>query len=109
MLKENFTDNNLKLKRTASEWALQFTVKGFRKDNFIYICELAKIALITPFTNAWPERGANAVKRVKRRMRSTMKNDFLNSLLHISINGPSANVIFIQQMKSTRKYHKSTA
>ena len=57
----------------------------------IHICELAKIALITPVTNAWPERGAIAAKRVKSRMRSTMKNDLQNSLLHISINGPSVN------------------
>ena len=31
-----------------------------------YICELAKIALIKPVTNAWPERGGGALKRVKR-------------------------------------------
>ena len=37
---------------------------------------------------AWSEK---AVKRVKSQMWSTMKNDLLNSLLHISINGPSAN------------------
>ena len=55
-----------------------------------YICELAKIALIKPVTNAWPERGGGALKRVKRWMPSTMKNDLLNSLLQISINGPFA-------------------
>ena len=91
LLKENLTNNNLKLKQTASEWTLQYIVKGFRGDNYIYICELAKIALITPATNASPERGASAVKGVKSQMRSTMKNDLLNSLLHISINGPPAN------------------
>ena len=68
LLKENLTDNNLKLKKTASEWALQYIVKGFREDNYIYICELTKVALITPVTNGWPERGASAVKRVKSRM-----------------------------------------
>ena len=52
LLKENLTNNNLKLKETASEWTLQYIVKGFREDNYIYICELAKIALITPVTNA---------------------------------------------------------
>ena len=88
LLKENLTNNNLKLKEIASEWALQCIVKGFREGNFFYICELAKIALITPATNAWPERGANAVKRVTSRMRNTMKNDLPNSVLHISINGP---------------------
>ena len=91
LLKENLTNNNLKLKETASEWALQYIVKGFREDNYIYIFELAKIALITPVANAWPERDASALKRVKSRMRSRMKNDLLNSLLHISINGPPAN------------------
>ena len=50
-------------------------VKGFREDHYIYICELAKIALITPVTKDWQERFASAVKRVKGRMRSTMKND----------------------------------
>ena len=91
LLKENLTNNNLKLKETASEWALQYIVKGFREDNYIYIFELAKIALITPVANAWPERDASALKRVKSRMRSRMKNDLRNSLLHISINGPPAN------------------
>ena len=43
-------------------------------------------------TNAWPERGASAVKRIKVRARSQMKNDVLNSLLHISINGPGVNI-----------------
>ena len=33
------TDNNLKLKETASEWALKYIIKGFREDNFICICE----------------------------------------------------------------------
>ena len=91
LLKENLTNNNLKLKETASEWTLQYIVKGFREDNYIYICELAKIALITPVTNASPERGASAVKGVKSQMRSKRKNNLLNSLLHISINGPPAN------------------
>ena len=90
MLKESLTNNNLKLKKTASEWTLQYVVNGPRGDNYIYICELAKIALITKVTNAWLERGARDVKRVKSRTRSTMKNGLLNFLLHISINGQSA-------------------
>ena len=90
MLKESLPNNNLKLKKTASEWTLPYVVKGPRGDNYIYICELAKIALITQVTNAWPERGASDVKRVKSRTSSTMKNGLLNSLLHISINGPFA-------------------
>ena len=41
-----------------------------------------------PVCNAVVERGASAVKRVKTRMRSRMKNDVLSSMLHISLNGP---------------------
>ena len=52
------------------------------------IVELAKVALSAPITNAWPERGASAVKRIKTRLRNRLKNDMLNSLLHVSINGP---------------------
>ena len=53
------------------------------------IVELAEVALSAPITNAWPERGASAVKRIKTRLRNRLKNDMLNSLLHVSINGPA--------------------
>ena len=41
-----------------------------------------------PITNAWPERGASAIKRIKMRPRSHLLNKMLESLLHIAINGP---------------------
>ena len=46
-----------------------------------------------PVTNAWPERRAtpSAVTRIKSHTRNTMKNDLLNGLMHISINGLKAN------------------
>ena len=53
------------------------------------IFELAEVSLSAPITNAWPERGASAVKRIKRQLRNRLKNDMLNSLLHVSINGPA--------------------
>ena len=53
------------------------------------IVELAEVALSAPITNAWPERGASAVKRIKTRLRNRLKNDMLNSLLHVLINGPA--------------------
>ena len=40
-------------------------------------------------SNAVQERGASAVKRVKTRLRSRLKNDMMASLLHISVNGPN--------------------
>ena len=48
---------------------------------------IAEISLSLPMSNAWPERGASAVKRVKSRLRSSMTNQMLEALLHISING----------------------
>ena len=53
------------------------------------IVELAEVALYAPITNAWPERGASGVKRIKTRLRNRLKNDMLNSLTHVSINGPA--------------------
>uniref|UniRef100_A0A8C4X0B0 Uncharacterized protein n=1 Tax=Eptatretus burgeri TaxID=7764 RepID=A0A8C4X0B0_EPTBU len=45
----------------------------------------------SPTDNTWPERGAPAVKRVKTLLRNRIKQDMLESLLHISINGPKVN------------------
>lgn len=53
------------------------------------IVELAEVALSAPITNAWPERGASAIKRIKTRLRNRLKNDMLNALLQVSINGPA--------------------
>ena len=41
--------------------------------------------------SAWPERGGSAIKRIKTRNRSSMKNDLLNALSMISIIGPASN------------------
>ena len=52
------------------------------------IVEPAQICLTQPLSNAVVERGCSAVKRVKTRLRNSLKNDMLASLLHITINGP---------------------
>ena len=53
--------------------------------------ELAEVCLSLPVSNAWPERGASAIKRLKTRLRSSLKNDMLDALLQVSINGPEVN------------------
>ena len=75
---------------TPLEWGLQRVVKMKSEYGYFYplIVELAEVALSAPITNAWPERGASAVKRIKTRLRNRLKNDTLNSLLHVSINDP---------------------
>ena len=60
-------------------------------DQFKEIAFLAQVSLVERVTNDWSERGASQVKRVKSRTRSTMKNELLNALLNISINGPAYN------------------
>jgi len=52
---------------TPLEWALQQVLKMKSEYGYFYplIVELAKVALSAPITNAWPERGASAVKRTR--------------------------------------------
>ena len=89
---KNIEANKLKFKKTPSEWTIEHIINaGQYDDEYSFIVEFAKIAGITPVTNAWPERGASAVKRIKSRLRSTMNNDMLNGLIHISMNGPPVN------------------
>ena len=86
------TENKFKLKQSSTEWALHNTVNIYKDDQeFDKMVQLAKIACSAPVTNAWSETGASAVKRIKPRTRSTMRNDLLNTLLQISINGPEMN------------------
>ena len=75
-------------KVTAIEWCLQriCSLSHFYPP----LSNVADIMLATPVSNAWPERGAICVKRVKTRFRSTLKNDMLQSLMQVSINGPAA-------------------
>ncbi|PFX26484.1 hypothetical protein AWC38_SpisGene8855 [Stylophora pistillata] len=74
-------------KVTATEWCLRqiCSLSHF----YSKISNMADIMLSTPVSNAWPERGASCVKRVKTRFRSTLKSDMLQSLLEVSINGPA--------------------
>ena len=86
------TENKFKLKQSSAERVLQNTVNIYKDDQeFGKVVQLAKIGCITPVTNAWPERVASAIKRIKSRTRSTTSIDLLNALLQISINGPRMN------------------
>lgn len=88
--KQNVESKNLKIKSSPTEWVPRKIVKDYQHDEkFTPVYKIAKIAVVTPVTNAWPERGASAVKRIKTRSRSSMNCDLLNALLTISINGPA--------------------
>ena len=51
------------------------------------LSKIADILLSMPVSNAWPERGASALKRLKTRLRSSIRNDMLQALMHVSVNG----------------------
>lgn len=53
--------------------------------------KIAEVAASLPVTNAWPERGASALKNVKTRHRNRLKNDMLEAILQVTINGPDSN------------------
>ena len=75
---------------TPTEWSLKRLLSMRTEHGHFYpkLVWIAEIILSLPMSNAWPERGASAVKRVKSRLRSSMTNQMLEALLHISINGP---------------------
>ena len=50
------------------------------------LIQIAEVCLSLPVCNAWPERGASVVKKLKTRLRSTLKNDTLEALMQISMN-----------------------
>jgi hypothetical protein len=67
---------------------------GQFQEEFIHPVAIAKTALVATVSNAWPERGGrrgSAIKRIKARSRSQMKN-MLEALMMISLNGPTPNI-----------------
>ena len=79
-------------KVTSTEWCLLHILSmPVYKQFFPRITLIAEVAASLPVTNAWPERGASALKNLKTRHRNRIKNDMLGALLQVSINGPACN------------------
>ena len=78
--------------RTATTvWCLKRLLSVKSSLQYEILSYIAEIALATPVSKAWPERGASAIKRIKTRLCSSLKMDMLDSLLHVAINGPAVN------------------
>ena len=73
---------------TATDWCLSKLMQPPYRSHYPMLSFIAEVCLSCPVSNAWPERGASVLKWQKNRLRSQIKNDLLNPLLHVSINGP---------------------
>jgi hypothetical protein len=83
---------DLKEEKKTTEVVLQrlMSLKNPLDNKYIFskLAHIAAIILSLPVSNAWPERGASALKRIKTRLRSRLKDNMLSGLLQVSINGP---------------------
>ena len=75
---------------TSTEWCLTRLMKLQTSYSLVFpaLVPIAEVCLSMPVSNAWPERGCSAVKRVKTRLRSRLSVEMLQTLLAITINGP---------------------
>ena len=75
---------------TATEWCLKrlISLKTSYSMVFHALTNIAEVCLSMPVSNAWPERGCSALKRIKTRLRNRLSVDMLQALLMITINGP---------------------
>lgn len=75
---------------TATEWCLKrlISLKTSYSIVFPALTNVAEVCLSMPVSNAWPERGGSALKRIKTRLRNRLSVTMLQSLLMITINGP---------------------
>ena len=73
---------------SPTQWFLKEAVKN--QEIFLVSAQnlyhISQVAIMLPLSNAWPERGVSKLRLVKTRLRSSLKNDILNALLHMSIN-----------------------
>ena len=108
--KDNIKSNKVKVKFTATEWNLRTIVRDFGETSeYSLIAKIARVALITLVSNAWPERGASAAKRIMSRLRGTVGNNVLLSLLFITLNGPDLDTPDLAKLvrKTFRRYESA--
>lgn len=85
-IQKNFPPN---MEARSTELALDNLVGNASYASLMPLtASIADVALSLPVSNAWPERGASALKRIKTRLRSSLSQEMLAALMQISINGP---------------------
>lgn len=74
---------------SPTEWLLLQLLKDTSvRQLYPDIVYIAEVVASLPVSNAWPERGASALKSVKTRLRNRLSSSMLESILHICINAP---------------------
>ncbi|CAH3107136.1 unnamed protein product [Pocillopora meandrina] len=88
-IKQEYSTVSTMLKTTPTEWLLS-KLTSSKSYSFMFpnLVSLEELAQNIPVTNAWPERGGSAIKRIKTRLRNRLADKMLDSLLHLSINAP---------------------
>ena len=72
-----------------TEWLLlQLLNQNILKELYPDIMYIVEVVVSLPVSNAWPERGASTLRAIKTRLRNRLGTKMLESLLHISLNGP---------------------
>ena len=76
--------------QTPIDWMLTkvLSERHTYENFFPVITKLADVIHSAPITNASPERGASALKRIKTKSRNRLSQKMLNAHLQVSINGP---------------------
>ncbi|XP_038677954.1 zinc finger protein 862-like [Scyliorhinus canicula] len=98
--KNNVPDSVLTDTRvTVTEWCLRrlFTLKSELHRSCATLLPLAEVSLSMPITNAWSERGFGALRRIAAHLRGG-RADLLDSLMHISVNGPDFGTVDCSQI-----------
>ena len=97
--------------QTPTDWLLHHMLSNQSTySHFVpeLLC-LAEVCMSLPVSNAWPERGASAVKRLKTRLRSSLKGDMLESLMHITSNEPEVKECESLVKKAVKEWHEVKA
>ena len=74
---------------STTEFTVRKVEQVVHRINFPQIMDAAQICHTQAMSNAVVEWGASALKRVKTRLKSQLKNNMMVSLFHISLNGPN--------------------
>lgn len=73
---------NKSLLETATKWCLKWLIslKTGYSSVFPALANITEVCLSMPVSNAWPERGCSALKRIKTRLRNRLGVDMLQGL-----------------------------